>query len=189
MGIDWSEWQSLASIGSVSFVCGFCGNKVGSSHGYWHNDIPSARIRICTHCGYPTFFIGNNIQSPGPMIGKDVDNLPDDVKNVYLEMRETFKNNCFTSTVLLGRKLIMHIAVDKAEAKEGETFVAYLEHLKKSNYIPPSGNNWLKYMKDLGNEKNHEIKVGNRNEAQKILKFIELLLVFIYEFPGEFPEK
>lgn len=189
MNINWNQWSQLSDIGSLSFICGYCGNKVGSNHGYYNKETTIARIRICTHCGCPTFFYGSSLQSPGPMIGREVVNLPEDVENIYSEMRETFKGNCFTSTVLLGRKLIMHIAVNVANAKEGESFVNYVEYLKESNYIPPSGDNWLKYMKDLGNEKNHEIKIGNQNEAQKILKFVELLLVFIYEFPGEFQGK
>jgi hypothetical protein len=37
----------------------------------------------------------------------------------------------------------------------------------------------------LGNEKNHEIKIGTKDEAAKILKFIEALLIFMYEFLEE----
>ena len=83
----------------------------------------------------------------------------------------------------------MHLAVNVAGAKEGEKFVQYIEHLKKSGYIPPNGDKILKYIKDLGNEKNHEIKIGTKEEAEKIIKFIEALLIFIYEFPSEFQDK
>lgn len=37
-------------------------------------------------------------------------------------------------------------------------------------------------------KKNHEIKIGTKDEAEKILKFIEALLIFMYEFPSEFPD-
>ena len=82
----------------------------------------------------------------------------------------------------------MHLAVDIAKANEGLSFAEYVGHLKSSNYIPPNGDKILGYIKDLGNEKNHEIKIGNEEESQKILKFIEGLLIFIYEFPSEFED-
>ncbi|MCX6704604.1 MAG: DUF4145 domain-containing protein [Candidatus Woesebacteria bacterium] len=114
--------------------------------------------------------------------------MPEDIGKIYEELRLTVKEGAYTATILMGRKLIMHLAVDVAEAKEGETFISYLDHLQKSGYIPPSGKRWLEYLKDLGNEKNHEIKIGNSDEAEKIIKFVEVLLIFMYEFPNELPE-
>ena len=83
----------------------------------------------------------------------------------------------------------MHLTVDIAKAPEGLHFIAYIDHLKKSGYIPPNGERILQYIKDLGNEKNHELKIGNKDESEKILKFIEGLLIFIYEFPNEFEKQ
>lgn len=184
--MHWKHWSQLSEIGPKEYVCGFCAKDVASNKGYFHHEGGRfAYIYICPNCSQPTFFNWNNDQFPGPLIGRQIQNLPEDIESVYLEVRETVKNNCFTSAVLLGRKLIMHIAVDKAGAKEGDTFINYVSHLKKSKYIPQGSEKWLKYLKDLGNEKNHEIKIGTKKEAEKILKFIELLLIFTYELPGE----
>jgi hypothetical protein len=60
-----------------------------------------------------------------------------------------------------------------------------VEHLQSAGYIPPNGKAWIDYVKKLGNEKNHEIKIGTAEESSKILKFIEVLLIFIYEFAQE----
>ena len=137
----------------------------------------------CQRC----FFEGR--QYPGPLLGRSIQKLPVDIEQVYREMRDANKNSSFTAVSLLGRKLIMHFAVSVAGAKEGEKFIQYVEHLKKSGYIPPNGDKILEYIKNLGNEKNHEIKIGTKDEAEKILKFIEALLIFMYEFPSEFPEE
>jgi hypothetical protein len=186
METHWGHWINAQSIASKEFVCGYCGCKVGSNHGYYNNsDAANQRIYICTNCGLPSLFFNSN-QYPGPMLGRDIKKLPLDVESIYKELRDSIKNASFTSTNLLGRKLIMHLAVDIAKAPEGKTFKEYVEHLKNSNFIPPNGDKILDYIKDLGNEKNHEIKIGSEEEAKKILKFIEGLLIFMYEFPSEF---
>ena len=136
----------------------------------------------------PTLFYRNE-QHPGPLLGRNIENLPSGVAEIYRELKDTNKNSSFTAVSLLGRKLIMHLAVNVAGAKEGEKFVQYVEYLKKSGYIPPNGDKVLKYIKDLGNEKNHEIKIGTKEEAEKVIKFIEALLIFMYEFPSEFQDK
>jgi hypothetical protein len=180
--MKWNDWQQLSSLDPKEFDCGFCGKSVGTNHGYFHQGSgPNTKIYICTNCGSPTFFDQEVNQYPGPILGRDLKGLPDDVASVYKEIREDIKNQCFTSALLLGRKLIMHVAVDIAKAKEGESFVSYIEHLEKSNYIPPNANKLLEYLRKLGNEKNHEIKLGVSAEAERILSFIEALLYFIYE--------
>jgi hypothetical protein len=186
MRADWNRWQNSLSLTSKEYLCGFCSHRVGSHIGYF-NDHSPAKIYICTNCGIPTLFYGNE-QYPGPILGRHINNLPTDVEQIYKEIRDSIKNASYTGALLLGRKLIMHLAVSVAGAKEGETFTAYVEHLKKSGYIPPSGDKILKYIKDLGNEKNHELKIGVKEENEKMLKFIEGLLIFIYEFPAEFEE-
>lgn len=177
--INWNSWNGLDNIPTAQFVCGFCGDKVGSQSGYFHQI--GARIYICPNCGYPTF-INEGIQYPGPLLGRQIGNLPEDIGKIYLELREVIKNANYTSALLLGRKLIMHLAVDVAKAKEGESFVAYITHLQKANYIPPNAESWLVHIKDLGNEKNHELKIGTKDEAERVSKFIEALLIFMYEF-------
>jgi hypothetical protein len=41
-------------------------------------------------------------------------------------------------------------------------------------------------MRKLGNEKNHEIKLGTQDEVEKVIKFAEALLYFVYELSNEF---
>lgn len=188
MKVDWQRWQNTNNIDPQDFICGYCGRNVGSHTGYFNNSNPNTKIYICPFCGMPTLFYQNK-QYPGPLLGRNIENLPSGVAEIYRELKDTNKNSSFTAVSLLGRKLIMHLAVNVARAKEGEKFVQYVEYLKKSGYIPPNGDKILKYIKDLGNEKNHEIKIGTKEEAEKIIKFIEALLIFMYEFPSEFQNK
>lgn len=183
------NWNTLNKIHPHSYICGFCGNGVASDQGYFNNSYSViACIYICPACGWPTFFDTQNNQHPGPILGRSIKHLPENIKMVYNELREDVKNSSYTSAVLLGRKLIMHLAVDIAKAPEGESFVRYVTHLKSSGYIPPNGDRWLEYIKDMGNEKTHEIKIGEKDEAERIIKFVEMLLIFIYEFTQEFDQ-
>lgn len=187
VNIGWDGWNNLYDLSSNNYICGYCGDKVGAHKGYYHNRI-AARIYICPNCGLPTFFYGGN-QHPGPLLGKPIRNLPVDVESIYSEIRESVKVSNYTSAVLLGRKLIMHIAVTTAGAEEGKTFKQYVQHLSSSHYIPPNADKLLEYIRELGNEKNHEIKIGLKEEAERILKFIEALLYFVYELEEEFSDK
>jgi hypothetical protein len=186
MKTNWSHWQQIGNITSKEFICGYCDCKVGSNHGYFNSARPNDElIYICTNCGLPSLFFNLN-QYPGPALGRIIKNLPEDVGQVYKEIRDSIKNASYTAATLLGRKLIMHLAVDIAKAVEGLSFAEYIDYLKKSNFIPPNGDKILEYIKNLGNEKNHELKIGKKEEAEKILRFIKGLLIFIYEFPSEF---
>lgn len=184
------NWHNLSKLNPYSYICGICGDRVASDQGYYNDTYGrTAYTYICPACGWPTFFDSEKNQYPGPILGRSVKHLPDNVEVIYKEMREDVKNSAYTSAILLGRKLIMHLAVDVASAEEGNTFVNHVEHLKQSGFIPPNGDKALEYMRKLGNEKNHEIKIGGKEEAEKIIKFVEMLLIFMYEVPNEFPQE
>lgn len=183
VNIPVDHWGNAGQFSSRPFICGYCGKEIASRTGY-HNQPGGAYVYICPNCGHPTFFRGDQ-QVPGPMIGRDVGGLNEDTAEVYREMRDSAKNGCNTAVIMLGRKLIMHIAVE-AGAPEGKTFAEYVTYLGQQHYTPPNAEPLLDYMRKLGNEKNHEIKLGTPDEAQKIIKFVEALLYFVYELKNEF---
>src|SRR5688572_28599878 len=69
-------------------------------------------------------------------------------------------------------------------AKEGKTFVDYVNYLNDKNYIPPKSRDWVDAIRKLGNEANHSIEFKSPEDARLILTFTEMLLKFIYEMPG-----
>lgn len=182
--LDWNKWNSVSSIDAKSFVCGHCGDNTGSTHGYYYNDgTKNVRMYICTSCGHPTYFNHyEQYQIPGKTVGREINNLPEDIGLVYGEICRSIKERNYTASVLLARKLIMHLAIDVAQANEGESFVSYVDHLQKSGYVPPKSTGWLKKIKDSGNEKNHELKLATETEAISHQSFLEMLLVFMYEY-------
>jgi hypothetical protein len=108
------------------------------------------------------------------------------IDGLYNEARQCASVGSYTSAVLTCRKILMHIAVEKG-AKEGESFIAYVEFLAAKGYIPPDGKGWVDYIRKKGNEANHEIKVMTQGHAQALIAFVEMLLKFIYDFPMRVP--
>ena len=93
---------------------------------------------------------------------------------------------CFTAAILICRKMLMHIAVDRG-AKEGLNFFAYVDYLAKNGYVPPGGKGWVDHIRKKGNEANHEIVIMQKDDAEDLLSFIEMLLRIVHEFPSRVP--
>jgi len=174
------DWQSISDLHQQGFKCRFCDKDVATRSGYFRGSI-SWRIYICPNCARPTFFEGNK-QIPAPLLGYNVDELPEDIHGLYNEIRDCTGINAYTSAVLSCRKLLMNIAVEKG-APEGKTFMKYVEYLSDKGFVPPNGKEWVDHIRQKGNEANHEIVLMDQSDALDLLNFIEMLLKFIYEFP------
>ncbi|QEH36001.1 hypothetical protein OJF2_45590 [Aquisphaera giovannonii] len=80
----------------------------------------------------------------------------------------------------------MNIAVTEGAPSNG-SFVQYVNFLDTNNYIPPKGKAWVDYIRLKGNEATHEIHPMNKEDAESLLTFVEMLLRFVYEFPMKTP--
>ena len=178
-------WSDARSIEPRSYVCGHCGNQVGSAVGYDDPYQDRAYIYICPTCEKPTYF-GQGRQTPGIRPGVEVEFLPEGVGALYREARDCVAVSAYTASVLVCRKLLMHIAVEK-EAKVGGKFIEYVEYLSEKGYVPPNGKRWVDHIRQKGNEANHEISVMSAEDARELLMFVEMLLKFVYEFPSRIP--
>jgi Domain of unknown function (DUF4145) len=178
-------WQSLQSVKSRGWACGYCGQNVASTLGYECRSGGIESVLICPHCDKPTYFNGD-VQVPGVAFGHDVDSLPQDVEALYREARNCMAANAYTPAVLACRKLLMHIAVAQG-ADAGQAFTAYVEHLSSKGFVPPTGKKWVDYIRSKSNEANHEIKLMGRADAESLLRFIEMLLELVFAFPAQVP--
>lgn len=146
-------------------------------------------IYVCAHCNRPNYFEDQGdrtVQTPGAAFGSTVEDVPTTVDSLYQEARNCMKVSAYTSAVLACRKLLMNIAVAEG-AKEGEQFIQYVEYLADKGYVPPGGKKWVDHIRKQGNEATHEIDMKTEAEAKDLISFVEMLLKFIYEFPGRVP--
>ena len=181
------KYVNATSISCNQIVCGYCGNKIAPDYGY----------EIQTHEGYPTFVYKcpccenpviynayTKTAYPGELFGRDVKNLPENIQTLYDECRTCYANQCYTSSQMIARTLLMHIAVEQG-AQAGDTFAAYINYLDSNGYIPPQGRAWVDFIRQSGNVANHQIVIKEKEETEKVITFLSSLLLFIYELPAE----
>jgi hypothetical protein len=185
-------WLSLQNLPNTAFVCGYCTTRVSSIRGYKLGQNAGGMgsqlgaVYICPNCGGPVFFDLQRKQHPSPALGNSVQHVPEMLNALYEEARLCTAQSCSTAAVLLCRKMLAHIAVEKS-AKEGSTFLEYVNFLSERGYIPPDGKHWVDHIRDKGNEATHEIVLMDATDARDLLTFVEMLLRFVYEFPNMIP--
>ena len=182
------NWVNLSDIASTKYVCGYCGSPLASNKGYSaidrSNSITRRFIYICHQCEKPTFFDENNYQTPGAIYGNKVNDISiSEIERLYEEARKCISCNAYTASVLCCRKLLMNIAVAKT-AKEGQSFIEYVQFLSDKGFVPPDGKEWVDHIRKKGNEATHEISIMKKEDAEELIDFIEMILKFIYEFPA-----
>jgi hypothetical protein len=185
-------WENIQGVPTKGYECGFCGNKVASERGWQTNAAPTNRrtgeIRVCPRCNNPTVFRAvDDLQLPGVRFGSAVQHLAPDAASLYEEARDCFASGAYTGSVMLLRKLLMHVAVEKG-AKAGLSFFEYVEYLDTSGYLGRDGKGWVDMIRKRGNEANHEIVLMKKEDGELLLSFAELLLKLLYEFPGKLPK-
>lgn len=184
---DSGKWYGEPGhIGSKSYVCGYqsCGMLVSSERGWIYNDSSlnrsTARIHICTHCHRPTYF-QEDIQYPHPPLGRQVKGLPSELEALHHEVLDDASSGRYVSAILVARTMLMYIAVEKG-AEPGKKFVEYIDYLELNHYTPPNSKKWIDKIREQGNGAAHEIGMKTKEDAEPVLKFLEMLLTFIYEY-------
>lgn len=181
------EWQNAATMEPASYTCAYCSNLVGPNLGY---QVPGTmdRIYICSYCTKPTYIDRQTgKQYPGAPYGQEVEGIPDtETESLYREARDCMSVGAFTSAVLTARKILMHVAVAEG-APVNKSYVFYVEFLADKNIIPVNAKGWVTYIKDKGNEANHQIVLMSKEEAEGLVDFTAMLLKNVYEFPSRVP--
>jgi hypothetical protein len=189
MWLTKQTWHMVDQVPAAEWDCGYCGSHVGSDRGWWIESNGAGRfhIRICSSCQGPTFFVQNDAEyAPAPLPGHEVNDVPQDLAALFHEARASAGAGAYTAAVLTCRKILMHIAVEEG-AKTNLSFVDYVDYLQKNHYAPPKSDAWVDYIRKLGNEANHEIKINTAKDAQIVIKFVQMLLEFLYEAQGMVP--
>lgn len=186
-------WNAT-DLSGVDYSCGYCGTHTTPSKGWISSTSENQQgfILICTKCNSPTFISRNTLDGsyikvvPAAKMGHTVSGLPPDVEALYDEARASTSTGAYTGAVLLCRKLLMHVAVEK-QAVPGQQFIDYVNYLAQNGYIPPDGKGWLDYIRTKSNEANHEIVLMTPKDADDLISFSEMLLRLVYEFKSRLP--
>ncbi len=184
----WYEWVNAIPMGARTYTCGYCGVTVGPSQGYRgtvHGVGDTGIILLCPNCSQPTFISLEKRQVPAPRLGADVTGVTDlGVLALYEAARRCTAADAFTAAVLICRKILMNLAVAKG-AQSGLKFAEYVTFLEAKGWVPPDGHPWVDAIRTTGNEATHEIALKEKADAERLLGFVEMLLRFMFEFPGK----
>src|SRR3989344_2565204 len=179
------SWKNVEALICSSFICWNCNNQVASDRGYkTHDDNLKKKIYLCPYCHSPNVYDINGKATLSSLPGKTIKKLPENIKNVYDEVRRCMQSNSFTGAVMLMRKIIMNIAVHEG-AKENKNFDEYVDYLCNNGIVHKKSKKKADSVRKLGNDANHEIENRTQEEAQNLFEFIELLLMANYEFADD----
>lgn len=190
MGFGHENVQCYQANAFRSFVCGYCGFHVsgalvasalapkGLGPTATTGEVEWVR---CSNCGQPSAIDVDGQIHPGRLGGVAVDGLPSDVLASYHEARQCLAVHAYTACELLCRKILMHVAVDKAQGKPGDTFANYIGVLEKAGYITPPMKGWVDLIRQHANEATHSLPAPSGDRAEGTLMFTAELLRIVYE--------
>jgi hypothetical protein len=187
------SWNDLRAIATQDWTCGYCHREVASDRGWSGVDTRHSPqvgaysvhyfIAICPRCSGPTFLVPDDeLQIPGVRGGESVEFLPEDVGKLYDEARDCTAAGAPTAAVLLARKILMHVAVEKG-ADEGETFKYYVEYLGKNGIVTADMKEWIDEIREFGNDANHELVQMTPAQSAELMTFVSMLVKVVYEYP------
>jgi hypothetical protein len=187
------RWENVEEFESKSYICGFCGSTVSSNKGYHGSTTISMRMRptdvdlyilMCPRCNQPNYFDYKGIQFPPAIYGKTVNNLPNnEMRGLYEEARKCFSWGAYTASIMCCQKLLMNIAVHQG-ASGTMNFSQYVNYLIEHHFVPPTSKRWVEYIREKGDEENHEIALMSMEDAKNLLDFIKILFSEIYKNPA-----
>ncbi len=81
----------------------------------------------------------------------------------------------------------MNVAVSLG-ASAGLRFAEYVDWLASNGHVTVKSKSWVDHIRDKGNEANHEIPLIPKEEAEQVIKFVEMLLRTNFEYPESIPK-
>lgn len=178
--LEQSMWDNLYRMTPLIYKCGYCGMEVGSNVGYSYKKDSNINIYICPSCGHPTYK-NYSYLTPGSSYGSEIPNLPVTVESIYNEARSSYKAGAYTGVILICRKVLMNVAIDRG-AKPNLKYIEYVDYLLDEGYVPPKSEKWIDDIRKEGNSATHDETSKNQNDAKKILDFVQMLLLINYKF-------
>ena len=163
---------------TIDHTCGHCGKAVAGIVVAKHTGM-FAQWLACPSCKRGSV-LNYGIITPTPLLGEDIKGLESPIKDAYLEARKSISSKSYTACVLMCRKILMNVAVEKG-ASQGESFMEYIDYMIKTGHITVTMKEWVNKIRNNGNVATHEIPSPNSEKANTTLAFTALLLKNVYE--------
>ncbi|AKK05217.1 putative DUF4145 family protein (plasmid) [Corynebacterium mustelae] len=164
--------------------------------GAWrHPEIYSSSVwLLCLSCGQGVWGIiyGGSLSIKVPEARpKDVpDHLSSQVRLAWEEALDCFAASAYTSSTLMCRKLLFHMAVEMGLSEKKENgfspnFDECLQYLVDEGFITArQRNQWVESIRVWGNKATHDLASIDKDTAEKAIDFMYQLLQIVYTFPA-----
>lgn len=111
-----------------------------------------------------------------------------DALTTWNEARACLGVGAYTASVMMCRKLLMHMAVEeglpeKNDKDRAPSFVQCMDYLEAEGVITKRNRGWADNIKDIGNEANHDLASISKEPATSVATFTRQLLHEVYELP------
>jgi hypothetical protein len=180
-------------------TCAGCGLGVSAEVlAGWPTNVQAARAPAaavgstlwlkCPHCSAGSIKTKDNVVYPVAPVGRAVANLPPDVAQAWQEARVTHNAGAYTAAEIMCRKILMHLAVDQADAQPGASFASYVDALEAKGFITTGLKGVIDQVRKRGNVANHELAASSKEDSLTTITITGHLLEAMYELPGMAPQ-
>lgn len=138
----------------------------------------------CPSCGDGSVSTRAEAVYPAVPAGASVKGVPKDVEHAWREARTSHAVAAYTASEIMCRKILMHLAVDVANAQTGKKFVQYVDDLDAAGYITKGLKPVVDKIRARGNIANHDLPASTEADSLTTIAITEHLLRSIYELPG-----
>lgn len=166
-----------------SLVCRHCNQGVVVIEEEWVGDAPAKQQK-----GGGTVTWRGIHWWPLPESNLTAD-IPKEIADVFCEASMSLFANCPRASVVMSRRTLEAITVDKGETSG--TLAERLLNLNKKGILHSTLSEWAKEVRLIGNIGAHfdPIEKINLDDAKQLLTFIRELLKYLYELPAELKRK
>lgn len=186
-------------IQTFPILCGHCGRGVGAEIVQVEGLTPPQLANLPPGAQFPpetTLWLrcptctGGSVRTntgavyPAAPAGRAIQYLPRDIERAWHEGRVAHNVAAYTAAEMMFRKILMHVAVDKAGASEGSSFSHYVDALDAAGYIATGLKTIVDPVRTRGNTANHELPASTESESLATMNVTEHLLASMYELPG-----
>lgn len=123
-----------------SITCGHCGKGVAADIVAQQQPFVRGMQRVvlwlkCPSCNDASVMTSSHAVYPAAPAGRSIQHLPEDIERAWQEARTAHAVAAYTASEMMLRKILMHVAVDKAKSKAGQTFASYVQDLENNGYL------------------------------------------------------
>ncbi len=175
------------------FRCGHCGTPTSGAivTSATQSGRPSGGtseiqfVVACSHCYGLSIYFGGDPKSPSRRYpaapaGREVEGLPDDVKDAWTEARAAYTAGAPTASEHMCRKILLHVAVERG-ADASSSFLSSVNYLFEHGHLPSQMRPWVDRIRLNANKAAHEIEPRDDARARATLEFTQELLHLMYE--------